>query len=210
MAETVLVKLYTTESNYVGIGNRPTATPYRRVVGISVGEGMPQEKWTPARNRNTLEVYSPSDVDMLKIDATERFASKLFSFFSKYYVEGPNQPPQPEITGIPYEYDPERYLTNCHRFGYWMRGSAVAQFDPLPEAPDFVVQEGIKAQPNFPLGKHAVIGSGAAVHSVVGLGRETEDCIQVLGTGSNLGIDTYQNTLSYYDPDQIKGYAYYV
>lgn len=210
MAEIVPIKLYITESSYVGIDNRPTTTPYKRVVGMSVGDGMPQEMWTPARNRNTLEVYTPSDVDMLEIEATERFASRLSSFFSKYFVEGPKQPPQPEIPGVAYEFNPERYLTNCHRFGYWMRGSAVAQLDALPDAPDFIVQDGIKSKPNFQLGQHAVLGSGAAVHSVVGLGLDTEDCIQVLGTGSNLGIDTYENTLAYYDPGQKKGFAYFV
>ena len=91
-----------------------------------------------------------------------------------------------------------------------MRGSAVAQLDPIPDAPDFVVQEGIKAKPNFPLGRHAVLGVGAAVHSVVGLGRETDDCIQVLAYGGNLGINTYQNTLAYYDAGQSSGYAFFV
>ena len=74
MAEPIAIQLYTTESCYVGAMSHPTKTPYRRVVGMTIGsDGMSDELWTPTDSPLTGESYERSDVDMMIIEGTAQF-----------------------------------------------------------------------------------------------------------------------------------------
>ncbi|HUD06762.1 MAG TPA: hypothetical protein VMR34_02645 [Candidatus Saccharimonadales bacterium] len=98
-----------------------------------------------------------------------------------------------------------------------MNGTIVAREFDCPPAPDHVVEEGYPINPPIALGRHAVLGGrdestrlGAAVHSVVGLGEDRPECIEVLTTDGFMGIDSYENVLDFYDDDRSRGLKFFV
>lgn len=202
----VPITLHTVESSFVStFCKHHTDVPYQRVLGVSIGEGMPISYWTPSGTGGDRLEYTQSDTEELRYFTTETMADRLGAFFNRFYVEGPKRDPD-EATNQLSEY----YETNCHRFAYWMKGVLMAEADDVPMAPDHIVGEGIAARPPFPMGYHAVIGRHAAVHSVSGMGMDTEQCMQVLATSGPLGVSTYEAVMADYDADGSRGYAYYV
>lgn len=208
MAELVELRLFTTPSDLVYGLDRPTAVPYRRIVGMSYGDGMPAEYWSRTDHFGAAGAYDRDQATPETLAMPDHMAHKLISFFERYFANG--RQPIPTTDGSRVAEGRVRDQYNCHRFGYWMRGSAVASRVEFPEAPDFVT-EGFAIQGGVPMGRHSVLGTpGAAVHSVVGLGRDSDECLQVLSTGGFMGIDTYQHILDHYDPNGNRGMQFYV
>jgi hypothetical protein len=192
---------YTVPSTFVRMSTRilsaTTAEPYRRVVGLSLQDEETQ--WSQIDPRNPDAIYAASDAEVERLIMPDEVAQKIGAFFTRFFVD------EPRIKLGRHLEDQQVEDYNCHRFGYWMRGVSAAQRFELPEAPDHVVEMGRRALEPLPAGQHGVIGVrddqlgyGSALHSAVGLGQETEDCIQVLASDGFMGIDTYTSAIDFY------------
>jgi len=204
------VIFHVVESTHVSGSARDTDQPYSRVVGLSIGEGMSEELWTPqGANHDQLE-YDKSDTDAISIGVKQDIAYRLGSFFNRFHVEGPNHFANPDENTVAPDDTSDYSRANCHRFGYWMKGAIVAEGKEIPAEPSHMTREGFWVKPPLPQGKHAALGrNSSAPHSVVGLGKDSDKCVQVMSTGGPMGIDTYENVLAYYDSGPTKGYGYY-
>ncbi len=208
MANLESAALYTVPSTWVSPYTNPLSTPYRRVVGIEHAGGMPAASWSRIDPTRDVSAYKRRDAEREGIEMPTLALRRLVGFFNRYFVEDPRvKPVYDKKTG--HQVDVSTEGINCHRFGYWMRGSIVADRHEVPEAPDHIVAEGVVVERSLPSGKHGVYGSrsdyflsGSALHSVVGLGEEQEECLQVLASGGFLGVDSYEHVLDFYDPDR--------
>ncbi len=200
MTESVSVTLDTVLSTWTSpFQKTPLEQPYRRVVRVRRGVGKTQEDhWSRINPAIPESAYNRNEVTPEVITMKPYLAERLVSFFCHFFVEDPRTKPQYDrVTGTQVGNLDEAY--NCHRFGYWMRGTPAAQDFNSPAAPDHVT-EGFAINGNLPMGRHGVLGTrGAAVHSVVGLGEDRNECLQVTGTGGFLGIDTYEHVVDQYD-----------
>lgn len=192
--------LYTIPSTWINETAGALSVPYRRIVGISQEVLQPNTIWAVSEPGLSKTQFTKQDATAEKIELDEVHMRRLISFFNRYFVEQPTAMQEDAANYEDY---------NCHRFGYWMRGVPAASRHTLPDAPDHIVAEGYEVKGFLPAGKHGVTGSrtdyalaGAALHSLVGLGRERDDCLEVIGGGGFMGIDTYDNVLAWYNQDQ--------
>lgn len=186
----------TVPSTYVSAFARPTKTSYRRVVGLMIpGFG---ELWSRVDPTIPESAYSLDEATDELITLPHDTGQKLGRFFSRFFVE------QPRIRIGSNPEDRQAESTNCHRFGYWMRGVLAAEGFDIPDEPNHIVDMG-RAGRQLKAGIHGVLGLrddaagyGAAIHSVVGLGEDSNECIQVLASQGFMGIDTYTSVIDYY------------
>ena len=194
--------LQTVSTNEVIPSTRKTKEPYKRVVGIY---GMGEELWsrTDIKYREPLTPYAQADASPEEIEFPDYMGERLLAFFERYFVKDAmivQKARMSLLTGQHYEVD--EY--NCHRFAYWMKGVPAAQSFDVPEAPDHIVTDGMEVPGSLDMGRHGAFGSrnyrraGAALHSVIGLGVDRNDCLQVTGIGGLMGVDTYSNLRELY------------
>ena len=196
------ITAHTVPSTYVRTGCRPTKVPYRRVVGLVVpGFG---EQWSRIDPTIPEAAYSRDEAASEEFEMPGDASNKLGRFWMRFFVEPPRVRSE-------YLVDRQEEYTNCHRFGYWMRGVHVAEEFDLPDEPNHIVDMGRSGHP-LRAGVHGVLGQrddakgiGVARHSVVGLGEDRNDCIQVLASGGFMGIDTYRNAIDYYESPLATG-----
>jgi hypothetical protein len=208
MAEVTDIGLYTTPSTWVCPFADELNKPYRRVVGVQHSNGIPSTHWTRVDPVNYVFSYDRSDVELEVVTMPVNTAKLLIGFYKRFFADEPRSRPQYSPRDGSYQGEQtEEY--NCHRFGYWMRGTPAAQGFECPDAPDHITERRPTNTP-LPLGRHGVLGTvGAAAHSVVGLGEDLEECIQVLSTGGNMGIDTYEAIVDQYDYMRTGGMQYF-
>ena len=195
------VGLFTVPSTYVTAFTKPIDAPYKRVVGFCMGDGS-DIKWARTNDRRPEADYSPSDAAVETIPMPTRLADRLGSFFTRFCVNDPRTEQYGPLGDMHVE------AINCHRFAYWMVGDAVAQEMELPPEPNHVIVDGNQSDMPLTLGTHGVIGTDsnskskwnpAAHHSVIGLGENREDCLNVLGYGGFLGLVNYRAIYDYYN-----------
>jgi len=187
----------TVPSTYVSAFAKPTEIPYRRVVGLMIpGFG---ELWSRVDPTIPESAYSPDEATSEDMALPHDAGQKLGRFFFRFFVE----PPRVRGVGSDPE-DMRTEYTNCHRFGYWMRGVLAAEGFELPDEPNHIVEMG-RVGRQLRAGVHGVLGLrddaagyGTAMHSVVGLGEDSDRCMQVLASQGFMGIDTYTNVVDYY------------
>lgn len=193
------LEVRTVETNFYS-SRMPVGTAFRRIVAITYGKPI----WAHRlKNDGPVNEYSydPDESVSQSIELPSIQVPKLVAFFSRYMaLDGTRQ-------------HGEQY--NCHRFAHWMVGDDAAQRYSCPVAPLSIVQNGQRldtthANPGLlNHGQHGVIGARPedynadvfytpprATHSVVGLGIQTADCLQVGGNDGHLGITTYKDALS--------------
>lgn len=164
--------------------------PYRRVVGIEV---MGEATWAiSGPDQAEGDHYEPAEAAPLALDASPLFGARLAAFFKRYLAA--ERKSQADY--------------NCHRFAHWMGGIEGSDVFRLLSPPDHILKQGHEVEGSLPLGAHGVIGSrvhthgdyhGLAKHSVVGLGEDNPDCIQVTALGGYLAIASYQDVLGEYN-----------
>ncbi|HZP55446.1 MAG TPA: hypothetical protein VFB03_01610 [Candidatus Saccharimonadales bacterium] len=195
---------YTVPSTWTRPEFKPTVRPYNRVVGLTNnGEVL----WQPTfGSADPNHQFSKSDAERVAIPSNDIFAKRLIEFFARYIAECRGG-----------HISTETY--NCHRFGLWMVGADSGNSVRPPT--EVVDSEPIEKGRRLSLGQRGVIGykfrgHTSASHSIVGLGREKPDCIQVIAVGGHMGIRSYEDTLDhYYDPEygtnpDFKGFGIYV
>jgi hypothetical protein len=103
---------------------------------------------------------------------------------------------------------------NCQRFARWMIGNVEASksLGYKQEAACFI-EGGELTNRNLNLGEIGVYGTkqdglAAPYHAVVGLGEETDECLQVFSAGGHIGIATYANVREFYARDKVVNAAY--
>ena len=210
MTEVAQVTAYTVPTTWIATFSKQSLNPYRRIVGLEFGEGMPSAFWSRIDEALPETAYDAREATAEIIELPSAKVRRLVQFFNRFFVEPPRfkQGKDPE--------DRMTEATNCHRFGYWMRGVLAAEGFAIPDAPDHIVSEGFVVNGNLPMGMHAVLGArndfygyGAAIHSVVGLGEDRDECLQVTGMGGFLGIDTYENVLDVHDHQRSRNLNFY-
>lgn len=101
---------------------------------------------------------------------------KVISFFERYSVK------------IPESED----AYNCQRFGYWIADGPIAHELKRPGEPDPNIDRRIEIDGGMLLGQWGVLilGSGKkTVHSLIGLGEQTESFLQVMASQGYMGVD---------------------
>ncbi len=169
----------------------PDVAPFKRIVGLNVGSDT-----ETLRDAGRIG-YDRSRIQIEKLEVPKEFAARLGSFFLKYLVEDPRDKWGHQL------YPPY----NCHRFGYWMTGRPDPNLEAAPSPPNDIVERGTATKEPLALGSLGVLGHrqanaaeavGVAVHSLIGLGEDREECLQVMSFHGCLGIDSYDNIRNHY------------
>jgi hypothetical protein len=184
------LSLYTVPSVWINDEHGELDTPYKRVVGLRRADQR-EISWSKINPNNDINsAYKSLDSIEEVFEMPSTIAQLMGSFYLRYFVE---------LTGRI-----ETEVVNCHRFGYWMKRLATVGNMLVPNAPDFVTQ-GPTVNGSLGIGETGVIGScGTALHTVVGLGKQRSECIQVVAYDGYMGIDSYQNVLESYDPENLQ------
>lgn len=139
-----------------------------------------------------VDQYDPDDIEVLELPLTLDLSQRLTEFFDGYVASEAGQ-------GY-----------NCHRFALWMSGIdiPVAEDGYCTEIVTPVVDAGKRHEGFLRLGQmgvigHKIDGESRALHSVIGLGEDRPECLQVMGVDGYLTIDTYDNILDLYCPDEL-------
>lgn len=197
------VTLHTVRSTWSGQIKNPLANPYRRILGIESGD---EQLWSRV---------GPLDHDMRdlkrqavteELEVPDNFKQRLISFFERFLADRARTERRYETNnGLNSPNPVTGYGYNCHRFAFWMRGVGEVQDIVVPGPLEHIIEEGIVVENPLALGQHAVVGvrvamtgKGYADHSLIGLGEDTNDCLQVSGARGYMGIDTYARTLENY------------
>lgn len=183
MSEALTV--YTIDATYV-TPEHYLARPYERIVGVKAEEN--QTLW--ASQRHTLPVegrYTRTDVEERHLALTPELNDRFIKFFKRFMVNG-----------IPAGDD-----YNCHRFAKWMTGDN-AQKEGLnyKDAVDFM-KIGTLSDRRLKLGELGIFGAVAGglpvhLHSVIGLGQKSSDCLQVFSAQGHVGITSYDNVKDFF------------
>jgi hypothetical protein len=158
--------------------------PYQRVLTVIETDGT--EHASPA-----FDQYNPDDINRRELPSTPELSQRLADFFDTYLISRRGR----------------RY--NCHKFALWMSGveiPEVAGDSDWTEIAEPMMEDGTRHEGPLALGKMGIIGHKMgghprALHSVVGLGEDNPECLQVMGLNGYLGIDTYDHALELCMPD---------
>lgn len=164
-----------------------TKQPYKRIVGLA---GPDQELlWTPSEiPADSSSSFDPAETTRETISLPATMLDRVVEFFDENMSEDGFNP------------DEEKY--NCHRFA-----AAATGINHLenPLWPREFVKEQNERQPSDPLpvGQIGVIGAitggeGQGMHSVIGLGEDRDECLQVMWTQGHMGIASYNDLLKFY------------
>jgi hypothetical protein len=170
MAELVL---YTTPSTWRLPSYRHFPEAYRRIIAVEQASGLVACRY-PVPPATAAEAF----------EVTSEFADRVTALFEQYIA-----PEDPEKPG-----PPRPSLYNCHLAALALQGESVsytreAFIQMSRDAEGFVTAAG-----NLPLGAHGVVtnmSDGSSPHSVVGMGVDVPDCLQVVDTNSHLGLMPY-------------------
>lgn len=187
MIATETLPVYTVPSTWTRPFHRPTEEPYKRVVGMpNNGEIV----WVdPDMTVDPDGSYSPKDAEVTLIPSNPQFASRVVDFFSRYIADCRGE-----------NLSVDSY--NCHFFGLWMNGGSNSNGREL-RPPDEMVDGEPAGDRRLALGQRGVIGlkfrgHTAAIHTIVGLGIDSPDCIQVMAVDGHMGITSYESTMDHY------------
>jgi hypothetical protein len=199
-AETVTV--YTVPSKFVApypfpgwrYANDPEFKTYQRVVGVK----PPRSKtiWTPSKlEKDFHSRYKQSETEQRQLPLDPLLASRLAEFFQRYLSKNATET-----------------VYNCHSFGFWMEDIRTDDAHQTDELADTAVRNGkIKYDTEFEAGQHVLIGETSgygirgpeAYHSVVGLGPDQLECLQVVSESGHLGIMGWQEIAYRYPDDNL-------
>jgi hypothetical protein len=164
--------------------------PYDRVVGVL--DDHHEHLWTPRVGVYNFDEeidpngkYNQKDATERIIEGNDEFSRRLIGFFATFLANE----------------DHSLKSFNCHRFARWMIGGGHSEQDT--ESPTDIVEYGTLTQPNLLLGQRGVVGQmrygkPRADHSVVGLGENVPESIQIIDMGGYLAISTYEDMLARY------------
>lgn len=193
--------IYTVPATWVHSHMLPTEQPYRRVVGVEDPFAPGEISWARIGRYPGEAAYVPDEAVPEEHVWQQDFTANLWQFFQRFYVNGRRVAPDSENPGKML-----RESANCHRFAYWMGGVPCAREFEFPPIPDEVATDDNACAPPLALGQQGVIapssdsgpGYRPAYHSIVGLGEDSPECLQVMARDCFLGIDTYDNVLRQY------------
>ncbi len=185
MASPEELTVHTVPSKWIGYGHHlndsPNLEPYRRVVGVASPDG--NITWARGRKSDGSPVdrgslYTSEDTQEIELPFSDELAGRLTRYFEWYLT------------------DPMRDSYNCHSFGFWMEGRRGGNPDIGYRLAALAAERQIvKGDPYLAVGQHAIIGNTnpfdcdpPAYHSVVGLGEDRDECIQIMGPLGHLGI----------------------
>ena len=160
---------------------------YRHVVGLSFED---EQLWRPSRN-----LYRPTINEPLQITNRD-FGLRLTEFFDTYLIHGERQ-------GAEY---------NCHIFAAVMTDTVELDiannndvFDQADDMARGIVDQGTAQSGNLPFGKQGVIGERTEpfvryiAHSMIGLGEDRDEFLEINHTYGDLGVQRYAHSLPYYE-----------
>jgi hypothetical protein len=190
MTQAEALRVYTVESNFVRAFDTPFLPAFHRVVGI-VDPGGYTSWASPYATHDPASAYNRSDATELRLNGSRIFNRRLFNFFQRLFVQ----------------YDTRLPDYNCHAFAGWMTGlTDIYTSSDITGATQLVTSGALALKP-LELGQHGALGIrlrsyGAAMHSVIGLGPDNPNCIQVMQLHGHIGIAPYTDVHRYYDrPD---------
>jgi hypothetical protein len=124
---------------------------------------------------------------------SEQFAARLTKFFSRNILDVDTEDPDRSM---------RRGIYNCHTFAIEMALGIITTTRYGKSTIEHYTRNFLPTNQNLGSGQIGTInpkGQYTAMHSIIGLGEDTSDCIQVLNNNSNLGISTYKEALAIYD-----------
>lgn len=183
----------TVPSQWIGLGHRlnssPKLAPYRRIVGVEDdGAAIWAQGKDPGAKSSMRREYDPASTIKTELPLRGDLADRLVSYFRRF------------LTGIP------RGDYNCHTFGFYMEGIETDTSPAYDLAKEFLQSSNVKHDARLALGQHAIIGDSEyplPYHSIIGLGEESTECIEVTNIQGHLGVNTLANiALRYPEPQQ--------
>ena len=170
------------------------------VVGVRAEDG--NTLWAPGQNDSSekLPEYQSGDAEETRIILVPGMPSRLVNFFQNFIMHNK--------TELGYT----RPTYDCHFFAQWMRGRPGPYHDArrlrITErlAQVMIVDGEVASDMNVGLGRLGVLGVRAlsesgpvsAKHSIIGLGEESGNCIQVMGTYRPLIISSCADVAEHY------------
>lgn len=170
--------VYTVPSTWVRSDHFETGAPYDRIIGMTNQDG--ERLWSSYTSPDDPTEYPTANADEVLIPTTPEFSARLLDFFKTYQVEahGP--------------------FSNCHMLGRAMCGDTISI-----EAQDHIMQSGELVEVNLSLGQVGIIGYRQPglplpLHTIVGLGEDNPDSVQVMAAFGYLGIRSNEETKRYH------------
>jgi hypothetical protein len=188
------LRLHTVLAHELARNSLTNPEPYRCVVGMDIND---ETVWIPNYGHDLSEATQ----EVLELPG--RMATRATIFF-EHWLAAPSR-------FKPY---------NCHTFADFMAEKAQSvrgyySTNVHHVAARAVIAAGTEAQHPLELGEHGVIGAiqsdrrfkkEQAYHSVIGLGLDNPECLQVTRFRGFMGLSSYDSLLSYYcRPYENKG-----
>jgi hypothetical protein len=182
------VKVYTTPAAFTAAFQ--PRLPLQRIIGVSGPDG---DLWADMPDTLGKGWYDPTQAKETAIALEDGMRHRLPELFEKHFV--------PPLT--------EQPSYNCHSFALALRGISLSITDATDLAGN-LIQHQPRPTDVLNVGQLGIIGGKPtayhrrkAEHSVIGLGRNSELCLSVLGDFGILAIAHCQDMLEEYRP----GYA---
>jgi hypothetical protein len=141
--------------------------------------------------------YNPVDVMPEEFKVTEAFGDRVAEFFDIFYKTW--RSPSEQL----------RLPVNCHRFARWMVRDRLALKPQGRDSQCELINKMVVATQPLPLGIRGIIGKkdetkygiNTMLHSVIGLGTDIPDCLQVMAQDGFMGLDGYKKLIDEYRHD---------
>lgn len=162
--------------------------PYDRVVGLITPEG--EELWVPPKvHPDTTSAYDRRSVSERTLPFDDVKAERIASYFRGFLSDD-------ETT--------HEGNSNCHRFAGWVLGQTDRNLTDRHAFADGIVRTGERTEENQAVGQLGVVGYklGGVVpiahHSYIGLGKDTDESLQVMWMNGHMGIARYSGLEQFY------------
>jgi hypothetical protein len=190
MTNTNTLRLFTTPSTYISFDYGHQDEPYRRIVAVQWERVM---QWSHLDPADPATAYASEAITEEKFEVPAEFGQRTMQFFTRFYA-GQRDPKEQA-----------RIRVNCHRYGRWMINDRRAMKPNGHNPPGELIPKLQVVDGPLPVGVRGVIGEldtkykvPQALHSLIGLGEDIPDCVQVMGQHGFMGLDGYQKLLEEY------------
>ena len=176
------VNVYTTPHNFLKAGYPRAPRTFDQIIGIQTDSG--ERLWSSYISPgDTTSPPKPIDAEEAVLPLNEHQAVKLLQFFKDWFMRD----------------RPATFQINCHWFARWMTDNHTGKVNEAPEMD--LLRDGVTVE-TLAIGQAGILGFrmngiSVAMHSLVGLGIENSQCLQVMAADGYLATADYDTVRDY-------------
>jgi len=176
--------LYTVPSTWVGKDCAPFPTPYDRIIAIKSPDGSVLRTGRPSY-KDPGAGFSLDDITRIEIPTNPVLSERIAAFAQTCLIGA----------------SPDSF--NCHQFSSWVN-SGKQTASPLHQHTKIVDAPKLNSPATgLALGQRGFVGrmlydTPKVLHSMIGLGEDNPQCIQIMANGGYLALTTYDEQVAYF------------